>query len=270
MASINNLVRTQNYRRLAAQLETRNSRIAELERELATSKKTSDISAEKASAFDILADSLELVNKVHELNAFSDPIGQDVEPPEVFFDNKMHQKVLKVSEISLAPVDGEDNKFSISAELAAEEKIFDASGKQICTFKSLKLGVATLGEGAYKYGDLKEFADGITSEYETYFSDNFEAPSTHTRTEEHPTGFSVSPGPVLIKFPSTGAPSLGELDVDEIEAFVDSSSLFVGEGSDDWRWFVMLQLPLRDGEHQDDEKDLTLKPIPGEQPTEQP
>ena len=268
MTSINNLVRTQNYRRLAAQLEARNSRINELERQLATSEQTSVSAAEKATAFNILAESLGIINKVHELNAFSDPLGQDAEPFDAFFDNKLHQKVLKVKSISCAPVEGEENKLSITAELAAEEKIFNANGKQLCTFKTLNLGTATLGEGEYKYGDLKEFSAGIVAEYDDYFVDNFDGTS-HSRSVEHPIGFSVNPGPALIKFPANGNPSLGDLDVNEIEAYVDSSSLFVGEGADDWRWFVMLQLPMRDEQHQENDKVLTLAPIPAALPSEE-
>ena len=173
MTSINNLIRTQNYRRLAAQLEAKSSRISELERQLTASKQISTTSAEKAAAYDVLADSLGLINKVHELNAFSEPMEQEPAPGDAFFDNKMHQKVLQVKSIDMTPVDGEENKFAVTAELETEEKIFDKDGKQLCTFKSLKLGVATIEGGTYKYGDLKEVTT-FKSEYENYYADEWD------------------------------------------------------------------------------------------------
>ena len=263
MASLNNLVRTQNYRRLAAQLETKTSQLMELERELANAKTASTAATEKATAYNILADSLGIVNKIHQMNALSEPIEQDAKPEQVLFDNKMQQKVLQIKSVTLTPNVNDETKFSVSAELANEEKIFDGEGKELCTFKTLNLGVVTIsGSEEYKYGDLKEIAT-FTSVNENYFVDTVDG-ETHTREQDHPELFGIVQ-PALVKMPTSGTPSLGEPGVDEIEAFITTTSLFINEEADGWRWFIKLQLPRREGDqYQDDDNDLTLVPIPAE------
>ena len=246
--SINNLVRTQNYKRTVAELESKRAQVSELQQKLAASKTEAESASTKAAAFDVIAESVGLINKIHEFEALSEPM--DELPASVFFDNEMNKKILNVKSLTLTPLD-EENKYALTATLETEEKIYDSVGKLLCTFKEIKLGTGTIdpADGTDKYGDVKEYSK-MVFDYEYMDSASGGSPLI---------GLSFA-GNVYIKLSSL--PSFGEFKNSRIEAFVDTTEGYLGENH---KYFVVLSLPNRNSETggtESDDADLTLIPIP--------
>lgn len=246
--SINNLVRTQNYKRIAAELESKRSQVSELQQKLASSKSEAESASSKAAAFDVIADSVGLINKIHNFEALSEPMTES--PASVFFDNEMNKKILNVKSLTLTPLD-EENKYALSATLETEEKIYDGTGKLLCTFNEIKLGTGTINpsSGTNKYGDVKEYTS-MTFNYEYMDKSSGGSPLV---------GLSFA-GKAYVKLSSI--PSFGEFKNAKIEAFVNKTEGYLGE---ERKHFVVMSLPNRNtgtGGTDSDDIDLTLIPIP--------
>lgn len=246
--SINNLVRTQNYKRIVAELESKRAQVSELQQKLTASKSEVESTTTKAAAFDIIAESVGLINKIHEFEALSEPMNEL--PESVFFDNEMNKKILNVKSLTLTPLD-EENKYALTATLENEEKIYDGTGKLLCSFNEINLGVGTIdpADGTDKYGDVKEYSK-MVFDYEYMDSASEGSPLI---------GLSFADN-VYIKFSSL--PSFGEFKNTKIEAFVDTTEGYLG---DEHKYFVVMSLPNRNpetGGTDSDDADLTLIPIP--------
>ena len=246
--SINNLVRTQNYKRLASELESKRAQVSELQQKLSASKSSAESATTKAAAFDIIAESVGLINKIHDFEALSEPM--DTLPESVFFDNEMNKKILNVKSLTITPLD-EENMYALTATLESEEKIYDGAGKLLCTFHEIELGTGRIdpANGTDKYGDVKEYSK-MTFDYEYM----------NSASEGDPlVGLSFA-GNVYIKLSSP--PSFGEFKNTKIEAFVDTTEGYLGE---EHKYFVVMSLPNRNSETggtDSDDADLTLIPIP--------
>ena len=246
--SINNLVRTQNYKRIVAELESKRAQVSELQQKLVSSKTEASSASTKAAAFDVIAETVGLINRIHDFEALSEPM--DVLPSSVFFDNDMNKKILNVKSLTLTPLD-EENKFALMATLETEEKIYDGTGKLLCTFNEIKLGTGTIdpSSGTEKYGDVKEYS---TMKFYYEYSDKSSGGSPLV-------GLSFA-GKVYIKLSSI--PSFGEFKNTKIEAFIDTTEGYIGG---EHKYFVVMSLPNRNvetGGTASDDDDLTLIPIP--------
>ena len=251
--SINNLVRTQNYKRTVAELESKRAQVSELQQKLAESKTTAESASTKAAAFDVMAESVGLINMVHQIEALSEPM--DECPSSVFFDNGMNKKILYVKSLTLTPLD-EENKYAAAATLETEEKIYDGAGKVLCTFNEIKLGTATLDPEHLednKYGDVTEYTKVLEFDYDEYNDKASEgSPLLALKFFQN----------TFIKFSSIQ--SFGEFKNNKIEAFVHTTEGYLGE---EQKYFVNMSLPNRDpetgGSAGSEDDDLSLVPIPG-------
>lgn len=211
MASLNNVVRTQNYKRLAAELESKRSRVSELEQQNASLQKELEANAGKTEAFEILAEAVKLQTQIINLSILSEPFESEL-PGTLHFDNKMDTKVLKLKSITITNGDN----YELNGELETEEKIYDETGKEVCSIKSFKLGSGTKpSEESETYGDVIKYAGEFST---TYYE------SATLRTESG----------VCIKQPDSN-PSFGELISNEAQFTVRS----LNNGS---TWFVQLSV----------------------------
>lgn len=207
MASLNNVVRTQNYKRLAAELESKRSRVSELEQKVAATEQEATENATKAEAFDVVADAIGLKNIVHKLIIYTEletPLAQGL---SVMFDNKMTSKLLKIKSFTITE---EGDKYRISGELANEEKIFDNTGKEVCAISTFELGTSTneVGGLATSYGDVSMYSGTLTIKDIIDGSSNLLSIDNGADTDES----------FCLKVPDL---SLGEVPETEIQATVD-------------------------------------------------
>ena len=125
--SINNQIRTRNYKLTLAQLESSKARINELEAEVQQLQQD----GEKAEAYELLADAVGLKNTLNKLVFFKE-ITEEVDP---YFDTKTNSKLLNVKSIS-ATKNETNNKIKIKVEMDADVPVYNASGLLIDTIQA--------------------------------------------------------------------------------------------------------------------------------------
>lgn len=150
MASINNSIRTRNYKLTVAQLESAQSRISDLEGEVSGLQ----ANAEKATGFDLLAEKDGIKNTFAVLDFYSEISKNET----VAFDNKADNKVLNVTSI-VVKQGKTTGKVIPVLKLAKPECIYNGSGVELCKFEDVEFGeielnAVTTSGSEWSCGDL--------------------------------------------------------------------------------------------------------------------
>lgn len=157
MAQINNIVRTQNYKRTYNELESAKTRISELEAEVKALKSGKEATEAAAAAFEIVADAIKLQNDVSDVLSYF-PVGDSFETDpgvqDLYFDNGFNKKLLKIKSVVCEPVDG---KIQFTVNLDKAEDLCDKNGKVLKTVQALQCGTLNAFTPADKeFGDVAE------------------------------------------------------------------------------------------------------------------
>ena len=275
MAQINDLVRTQNYKRLVAQLETKQSQISELQRELLAVKAKAGSTTEKAVAFDVVAEKLKIVNE-YDLVSYVIPIGKNITSNVCFLDNKSNSKMMKFESFNVSPTETE-NVYHITGKLAAAENVYDAQGNKLATFQELDFGNATITLPADP-GATAEFGDTTQSDdplliripklYDVTIAEDV---ATAVKEESAYHEFAVLATTNNVWFKHGETYSLGEFEP-TLNTFLGSVSIIpIGtfeeaptdesKTTDNWQYYVKLDFP-----HEEDKPEIYTSPIPAEKP----
>lgn len=148
--SLNNFVRTQNYRLTISQLNSANSRISELESQVQGLQQLED----KAEGFELLAEKDGLKNTVKTLKVYVE-IGATAEVSPVF-DNKSTTKAIKLSGISFKE-GSEADKFVPVVKFEDTQTVSTAAGVELCQLREVEfdeVSVVPASSDSWECGDL--------------------------------------------------------------------------------------------------------------------